>query len=100
MFLILGDQLFPQKYLQKYKKDFFYIAEDIGLFKFDILSQRGLGKIRDTLGLISSHSPEIVAALDIHDMQRFKTDPKVQNLLRKALATGCFYVESLSLIHI
>ena len=31
MFLILGDQLFPQKYLQKYKKDFFYIAEDIGL---------------------------------------------------------------------
>lgn len=31
MFLILGDQLFPQKFLQKYKKDFFYIAEDIGL---------------------------------------------------------------------
>ena len=31
MFLILGDQLFPQRYLQEYKKDFFYIAEDIGL---------------------------------------------------------------------
>ena len=31
MFLILGDQLFPQKYLQEYKKDFFYMAEDFGL---------------------------------------------------------------------
>ena len=31
MFLILGDQLFPQRYLQEYKKDFFYMAEDIGL---------------------------------------------------------------------
>ena len=31
MFLILGDQLFPLKYLQEYKKDFFYMAEDIGL---------------------------------------------------------------------
>ncbi|MDG2416984.1 MAG: cryptochrome/photolyase family protein [Pelagibacterales bacterium] len=31
MFLILGDQLFPQKFLQEYKKDFFYMAEDIGL---------------------------------------------------------------------
>ncbi len=31
MFLILGDQLFPHKYLQEYKKDFFYMAEDFGL---------------------------------------------------------------------
>ena len=31
MFLILGDQLFPQKYIQKYKNDFFYMAEDVGL---------------------------------------------------------------------
>lgn len=31
MFLLLGDQLFPQKYLHKYKKDFFYMSEDIGL---------------------------------------------------------------------
>src|SRR2546430_82355 len=27
-------------------------AEDIGLYKFDILSQRGLGKIKDALGII------------------------------------------------
>ena len=31
MFLILGDQLFPLKYLHEYKKDFFYMAEDFGL---------------------------------------------------------------------
>ncbi len=31
MFLLLGDQLFPQTYLHKYKKDFFYMSEDIGL---------------------------------------------------------------------
>ena len=70
------------------------VAEDVGLFKFDILSQRGLGKIRDTLDLIAVHSPAVVASLDIHDMQRFKADPKIQHLLREALAVGCFYVES------
>ena len=32
-----------------------YIAEDLGLHKFDILSQRGLGKIKDTLEIIKQN---------------------------------------------
>lgn len=70
------------------------VAEDIGLYKFDILSQRGLGKIRDTIDLIAQDDPEVAAQIDIHDMSRFKRDPKIQSMLRQALAVGCFYVES------
>ena len=70
------------------------VAEDIGLYKFDILSQRGLGKIRDTIDMIAEDQPEVAAQIDIHDMSRFKRDAKVQSMLRNALAVGCFYVES------
>src|SRR5690606_22326947 len=34
------------------------IAEDVGLYKFDILAQRGLGKIKDTLDIIAENQPE------------------------------------------
>lgn len=70
------------------------VAEDIGLYKFDILSQRGLGKIRDTIDLIAKDEPEVAAQIDIHDMSRFKRDSKIQSMLRQAMAVGCFYVES------
>ena len=68
------------------------VAEDLALHKFDILSQRGLAKIKDALGLIAETDPD--ADIDIHDMKRFKADPRVQHLLREAEAIGCFYVES------
>ena len=32
-------------------------AEDVGLYKFDVLSQRGLGKIRETLDVIAYNQP-------------------------------------------
>ena len=69
------------------------VAEDIGLYKFDILSQRGLGKIKDALEIISYNKPED-EVIDIHDMHRFKEDPLIKELLRTAQAIGCFYVES------
>ena len=31
-----------------------YVSEDIGLYKLDVLSQRGLGHIKDCLGLIQT----------------------------------------------
>ena len=68
------------------------VAEDLALHKFDILSQRGLAKIKDALDLIAETDPE--ADIDIHDMKRFKADARVQHLLREAEAIGCFYVES------
>ncbi|TRX51294.1 DNA polymerase III subunit alpha [Fulvivirga sp. M361] len=69
------------------------IAEDVGLYKFDILSQRGLGKIKDTLAIIPENNPEALP-IDIHDMKRFKCDPAIKHLLKEAKAIGCFYVES------
>lgn len=69
------------------------VAEDVGLFKFDILSQRGLGKIKDSLELIRKNNPSH-APIDIHDVNRFKKDGKVKELLREGKAIGCFYVES------
>jgi hypothetical protein len=44
-------------------------AEDIGLYKFDILSQRGLGKIKDTLTLVKKNQGDDI---DIHDIDRLK----------------------------
>lgn len=66
-------------------------AEDIGLAKFDILSQRGLGKIKDSLEIIKlNNGPDI----DIHDVNKFYEDEKVKNLLRVGKCIGCFYIES------
>lgn len=70
-----------------------HIAEDVGLYKFDILSQRGLGKIKDTIEIIKRTRPKD-PPIDIHDMKRFKEDGRIKSMLREAKAIGCFYVES------
>jgi DNA polymerase-3 subunit alpha len=69
------------------------VAEDIGLHKFDILSQRGLSKIQDTMGIVAKNRPE-APRIDIRDLQAFKQDEQIKHLLRNGLAIGCFYVES------
>ena len=69
------------------------ISEDIGIYKFDILSQRGLGKIKDALEIINELHPN-APPFDIHDMNMLKSDEKVKNLLVNAKTMGCFYVES------
>lgn len=69
------------------------IAEDVGLYKFDILGQRGLGKIKDSLQIIKENRSE-VGEIDIHDIKRFKEDEKIKEILREGQAIGCFYVES------
>lgn len=66
-------------------------AEDIGLYKFDILSQRGLGKIKDSLSIISKNHKRVI---DIHQVDTFFEDEKVKSLLRVGNTIGCFYVES------
>ncbi|MDX1477829.1 MAG: DNA polymerase III subunit alpha [Saprospiraceae bacterium] len=68
-------------------------AEDIGLYKFDILGQRGLAKIKDCLAIIQDNHPE-QEPVDIHDIPRFKDDERIKELLRSGTAIGCFYVES------
>ncbi len=69
------------------------IAEDVGLYKFDILSQRGLGKIKEAVDIVAYNHPDH-PAIDIHDIKRFKEDEKIKSLLKNAKAIGCFYVES------
>lgn len=70
-----------------------HIAEDAGIYKYDILGQRGLGKIKDSLSIIEANQPE-EEPIDIDDIKRFKQDEKVKDLLRRGDAIGCFYVES------
>lgn len=68
-----------------------FIAEKIGLFKLDILSQRGLGHIKETLELVKQNQN---ISIDIHDVEKFKKDPNVATQIRKAETIGCFYIES------
>ncbi|MEG3658543.1 DNA polymerase III subunit alpha [Arenibacter palladensis] len=70
------------------------IAEDVGLFKFDILSQRGLAKIEETLEIIGYNQPEEISSIDIHDVAHFKNDPNINKMVKSAQCMGCFYVES------
>ncbi|MFS4454914.1 DNA polymerase III subunit alpha [Maribacter sp. 2304DJ31-5] len=70
------------------------IAEDVGLYKFDILGQRGLAKIKETLAILEHGRPEEFAEIDIHDIDKFKKDPKINTLIKTAQCMGCFYVES------
>jgi len=68
-----------------------YVAEDIGLHKFDILSQRGLGHIRDGIDLVLDNKAELV---NVHKVEDFKRDLKVRELLKSGRTVGCFYIES------
>jgi DNA polymerase-3 subunit alpha len=70
-----------------------HIAEDVGLYKFDILGQRGLAKIKEALSIIRQNHPD-VEQLDIHQVQQFIADPNINALVKRADCLGCFYVES------
>ncbi|MGZ3957468.1 MAG: helix-hairpin-helix domain-containing protein, partial [Flavisolibacter sp.] len=68
-----------------------FTAEDIGVNKFDILSQRGLGHIRECLQLIrQNHGKNI----DIHKFKAFRDDEAIKKQIREANTIGCFYIES------
>ncbi|MBA3705013.1 MAG: DNA polymerase III subunit alpha [Bacteroidetes bacterium] len=66
-------------------------SEDEGLYKFDILSQRGLGHIKDTVEIVKKNKG---IDIDIHNIAGFKEDEKIKRLLRTGKTMGCFYVES------
>ena len=66
-------------------------AEDFGIYKFDILSQRGLGHIKETVRLVKKNRGIDV---DVHCFSEFKKDEKIKGLMRDSKGMGCFYVES------
>lgn len=68
-----------------------YVAEDVGFEKLDILSQRGIGHIRDCSKIVLQNRGE---KIDVHKIEEFKKDPEVKKLLRTGETNGCFYVES------
>jgi len=70
-----------------------HVAEDVGLYKYDILGQRGLGKIKETLEIIKYNRPQ-EPEIDIHNTKPFMKDPKVNKLVSQGKCLGCFYVES------
>ncbi|MBO0323044.1 DNA polymerase III subunit alpha [Muricauda sp. CAU 1633] len=69
------------------------IAEDVGIFKLDILGQRGLPKIKDAFELVKQNQPN-ANLVDIDKVELFKKDPKINRLLASGNAIGAFYVES------
>ena len=71
-----------------------YTAEEIGFEKLDILSQRGIGHIRESTEIILRNRSIDV---DVHAIQKFKNDPKVKEYLKNGETKGCFYVESPSM---
>jgi DNA polymerase-3 subunit alpha len=68
-----------------------YVAEDIGFEKLDILSQRGIGHIYETAGIVLKNKG---LSVDVHRVNEFKADEEVKKLLRVGKTIGCFYVES------
>jgi DNA polymerase III alpha subunit len=68
-----------------------YGAENWGYHKFDVLSQRGLGHIKEAVDLVQKNQNKLV---DIHDVERIKHDPRVRAQLKSGRAMGCFYIES------
>ena len=69
------------------------IADDVGIFKFDILGQRGLAKIKDALQIIKKNNPD-APEIDITAIESFKKDQNINNLLKSGGAIGAYYVES------
>lgn len=68
-----------------------HVAEDIGFDKFDILSQRGIGHIDDTVKLIRENQG---LEIDIRDTSLSKDEALCNELLSQGKTIGCFYIES------
>jgi DNA polymerase-3 subunit alpha len=68
-----------------------HVAEAIGFAKFDILSQRGLGHIKEAVDIIRKNRGVDV---DIHRVQDFMRDENIRLQLEMHETMGCFYIES------
>jgi DNA-directed DNA polymerase III PolC len=68
-----------------------YVAESIGFEKLDILSQRGIGHINESVDIILRNRG---IKVDVHRVSDFKKDERVNDRLYRGEAIGCFYIES------
>lgn len=95
--LISEEPLYHYTALQMMPKGFpvcqwdMYTAEDIGFAKWDVLSQRGLGHIKEAVDLVRQNRQ---VSVDIHRIQDFKRDAAIRRQLEAHETMGCFYIES------
>ncbi|NJO68168.1 MAG: DNA polymerase III subunit alpha [Bacteroidetes bacterium] len=68
-----------------------YSAETIGFEKLDILSQRGLGHIKECTEIVKRNRG---VDIDVHQVNAFKQDADINQRLYNGEAIGCFYIES------
>jgi DNA polymerase III alpha subunit len=68
-----------------------HVAEDIGFEKFDILSQRGIGHIDDSVKLIEKNKG---IRVNIRDTSISKNEKVANSYLSRGNTIGCFYIES------
>ncbi|RYD98999.1 MAG: DNA polymerase III subunit alpha [Sphingobacteriales bacterium] len=68
-----------------------HTAEDIGLEKFDILSQRGIGHIDESVKIIEKNRGITV---NIRDTSISKNEASCNAFLSRGKTIGCFYIES------
>jgi DNA polymerase-3 subunit alpha len=68
-----------------------YVAETLGFEKMDILSQRGIGHIKECADIIRRNRG---LEVDVHNVPKFKKDAQVKAQLKRAETIGCFYIES------
>jgi DNA-directed DNA polymerase III PolC len=68
-----------------------HVAEDIGFEKFDILSQRGIGHIDESVKLIEKNRG---IRINIRDTSISKNEAVANEFLSQGKTIGCFYIES------
>lgn len=68
-----------------------YAAETAGFEKLDVLSQRGIGHIKECADIIRENRG---VSVDVHDVATFKKDKQVAARLKRGDTIGCFYIES------
>jgi DNA-directed DNA polymerase III PolC len=68
-----------------------YVADELGFEKLDILSQRGIGHINESVEIIMDNKG---IKVDVHQIKKFKQDRKVNEKLHGGETNGCFYIES------
>ncbi len=68
-----------------------YVAEILGFEKLDILSQRGIGHIKECAEIVHRNQG---IRVDVHRVEEFKKDRAVLKQLKGGETNGCFYIES------
>lgn len=68
-----------------------HVAEEVGFDKFDILSQRGIGHIDESVQLIRKNRG---IEVNIRDTRISKNEATCNEFLGRGKTIGCFYIES------